>query len=300
MRSALKWTVRILGVLIATLALLLLMVYYQTNQRMAKTYAVRVPSVTVPSDGASLERGKYLVERRAICVECHDKDLGGRMFVDDFAFGRLAAANLTRGRGGIGSHYTDEDFVRALVHGVNKNGHSVIFMPSQDARFTEADLGAIIAYIRSVPPVDRELAGIRLGPIARALMFFHKIPLLPAEEIDHDKAMVLPAADSSDPVARGQYLVDSGGCRGCHTPDLTGGGGPPPGASNITPVGIGTWTEQDFLRAVREHKRPNGTEIAEGMPRAYGQMSDEELQLIFTYLKTVPPKGQKTKSQSKS
>ena len=299
MKSVLKWTVRILGVLIATLALVLLMVYYQTNQRMAKTYAVRVPSVTVPSDAATLERGKSLVERRAICVECHDKDLGGRMFNDDFAFGRLAAANLTRGRGGIGSRYTDEDFVRVLVHGVNKNGHSVIFMPSQDARFTEADLGAVIAYIRSVPPVDRELPEIRLGPIARALTFFHKLPLLPAEEIDHDKARMLPA-DVTDPLARGQYLVDSGGCRGCHTPELTGGGGPPPGAANITPVGIGTWTEQDFLRALRDHKRPNGTEIAEGMPRAYGQMSDEELRLIFTYLKTVTPKGQKTKSQLKS
>jgi mono/diheme cytochrome c family protein len=299
MRTALKWIVRILGVLIATLGLLLLLVYYRTNQRMAKTYEVRVPSVTVPSDAATLERGKYLVERRAICIECHDKDLGGRIFVDDFAFGRLAAANLTRGRGGLGSRYRDEDFVRVLVHGVNKSGRSVVFMPSQDARFTEPDLAAIIAYIRSVPPVDREPAATRLGPIARALTFFHKIPLLPAEEIDHDQATTLPA-DATDPLARGQYLVDSGGCRGCHTPELTGGGGPPPGAANITPVGIGTWTEQDFLRALREHKRPNGTEIAEGMPRAYGQMSDEELHLIFTYLKTVTPKGQKTKSQSKS
>jgi mono/diheme cytochrome c family protein len=297
MRTALKWIVRILGVLIATLGLLLLLVYYQTNQRMAKTYEVRVPSVTVPSDAATLERGKYLVERRAICIECHDKDLGGRIFVDDFAFGRLAATNLTRGRGGIGSRYTDEDFVRVLVHGVNKSGHSVIFMPSQDARFTEPDLAAIIAYIRSVPPVDREPAATRLGPIARALTFFHKIPLLPAEEIDHNAAAVLPTAAAADPVARGRYLVDSGGCRGCHTPELTGGGGPPPGAANITPVGIGTWTEGDFLRAVRQHKRPNGTDVAEGMPRAYGLMSDEELRLIFTYLKTVPPKGQKTKSQ---
>ena len=300
MRTALKWIVRILGVLIATLVLLLLTVYYQTNQRMAKMYEVRVPSVTVPSDAATLERGKYLVERRAICVECHDKDLGGRIFVDNFAFGRLAAANLTRGRGGIGLQYTDEDFVRVLVHGVNKSGHSVIFMPSQDARFTEPDLGAVIAYIRSVPPVDREPAATRLGPIARALTFFHKIPLLPAEEIDHDAAAVAPhsrchRSGRAGPLPRGQRRLS----RVPH-PELTGGGGPPPGAANITPVGIGTWTEQDFLRAVRQHKRPNGTDVAEGMPRAYGQMSDEELRLIFTYLKTVPPKGQKTESQLKS
>src|SRR5262245_14287498 len=137
MRTVLKWMVRILGVLIAAIVLLLAVVYYQTNQRMAKTYTVRVPSVTVPTDAASIERGKYVVERRAICIECHDKDLGGRAFSDDAMFGKLAAANLTRGRGGIGSRYTDEDFLRVLMHGVNKSGHSVIFMPSQDVRWTE-------------------------------------------------------------------------------------------------------------------------------------------------------------------
>jgi mono/diheme cytochrome c family protein len=297
MRTALRWIVRILGVVIALIGLLLATVYYQTNQRMARTYAVSVPAFTVPTDAASLERGKYLVERRAICIECHDKDLGGRLFSDNFMFGRLAAANLTRGRGGIGSRYTDEDFLRVLMHGVNKSGRSVIFMPSQDARWTERDFGDALAYIRSLPPVDRELPPPRLGPVARTLAFFHKLPLLPAEEIDHDTAAFTRPVETDDPVAKGRYLVDSGGCRGCHLPELTGGGGPPPGAANITPVGIGTWTEQDFLRAVREHKRPNGSAVAEGMPRAYGLMSDEDLHLIFAYLKTVPPKGQKSKSQ---
>ena len=146
--------------------------------------------------------------------------------------------------------------MRVLVHGV-KSGHRRSSCRRRTRDSTEPDLAAVIAYIRSVPPVDREPAATRLGPVARMLTFFHKIPLLPAEEIDHDAAMVLPtAADVTDPIARGRYLVDSGGCRGCHLPELTGGGGPPPGAANITPVGIGTWTEQDFLRAVREHKRP--------------------------------------------
>jgi mono/diheme cytochrome c family protein len=300
MKQALKWTLRILAGLLITAAVLLAIVYYQTDQRLKKTYEVRVPQIAIASDPATLERGKYLVERAAICIECHGKDLGGRLVGDNFMMGRLAAANLTRGRGGIGSRYTDEDFLRALLHGVRKDGRSVIFMPSQDVHFTQNDLAAVIAYVKSVPPVDRELPAPRLGPMVRVLAFFGKFSLLPAEEINHDKVAFVQPADASDPVSRGRYLVDSGGCRGCHTPDLIGGGGPPPGAANITPVGIGTWSEQDFVRALREHKRPNGTPIAEGMPLAYGLMSDEDLHLIFGYLKTVPAKGQKTKSQLKS
>ena len=67
--------------------------------------------------------------------------------------------------------------------------------------------------------------------------------------------------------------------------------------ANITPVGIGDWSERDFVRALREHKRPNGSTISDAMPRAYGQMTDDDLEKIYAYLKTVPRKGEKTKSQ---
>jgi mono/diheme cytochrome c family protein len=88
-----------------------------------------------------------------------------------------------------------------------------------------------------------------------------------------------------------------GGCRGCHGPTFMGGGGPPPGASNITPVGIGEWTREQFVTALREHRRPNGSTILETMPRGYGQMSDVDLHNIYAYLKTVPPGGTKLPQQ---
>jgi cytochrome c553 len=57
---------------------------------------------------------------------------------------------------------------------------------------------------------------------------------------------------------------------------------------------------KDFFTAMRDHKRPNGTAIDEAMPRTYGQMSDEDLHKMFTYLKNIPAKGEKTKNQQKS
>jgi len=300
MRTVLKWMLRLFLLLALLVVLFVGYVYWRSSALMAKTYGVKVPDVTIPTDAASIARGKHLVEKVSLCVECHDKDLGGKLIDDNFMFGRLAGSNLPRGRGGIGTRYSDEDFVRALVHGVRRDRHSVLFMPSADYRFTEADLAAIVAYIRSVTPVDRELPAAKIGPMARTLSLFADFPLFVAERIDHANVKFATPADAANPVAAGDYLISTAGCRGCHGPELTGGGGPPPGASNLTPVGLGGWSDHDFITAMRDHKRPNGTAIDEAMPRVYGTMSDDDLRKIFDYLKTVPPKGEKTKNQLKS
>lgn len=296
MKWLLKWTTRLVLVLAFLILAAVGYIYYASGREMSRIYAVTVPSIPIPTDAASIARGRYLVEHVSACVECHDKDLGGKVVTDNVAMGRLVAPNLTRGRGGLGASFSDRDFVRALLHGVRPDGRSVTFMPSADFRFTEADLGSVIAYVKSVPPVDRELPAMRVGPMARTLGLLVNFPLAPASKIDHANVTFEPPRASNDPAA-GLYVIATAGCRSCHGADFTGGGGPPPGAANITPVGIGDWSEQDFLTALREHKRPNGTSISEAMPRTYGQMTDDDLKKIYAYLKTVPRKGEKTKSQ---
>jgi cytochrome c553 len=300
MKRVLKWLLMLVLAVVGCVIVFVGYVYVRTNALMDRTYIVNTPKVTVVNDAAAIARGKYLAEKVSMCVECHGADLGGKVMMDNFPMGKLASSNLTRGRGGLGATYTDEDLVRALVHGVRKDGRSVIFMPSQDYHFTEQDVASLVAYIRSVPPVDRERPEVRIGPMARVLGWSGVFPLFPGNMIDHQHVAFAPAKDPADAVASGEYLMSTAGCRGCHGPELTGGLGPPPGGANITPVGIGDWTEQDFFRALREHKRPNGTTIADEMPRAFGQMSDDDLRKIFTYLRTVPAKGQKTKNQLKT
>jgi mono/diheme cytochrome c family protein len=293
-------------VLIACLVLLVVAagfvayVYLASSRLLAKTYTINnLPPVSVRSDPASLQRGRYLAEQVALCVECHGEDMGGKMTADSVAMGRLAAPNLTRGQGGLGSAYSVEDFTRAILHGVKKDGRSVTLMPSNDYRFTEEDLGALLGYVQSLPPVDRVLPPKSVGPMARILGLFTDFPLAIAARIDHAKVRFAAPASGADPVATGAYLVSTAACQGCHGADFSGGSGPPPGAANITPIGIGDWNEQQFLTAIREHKRPNGTTIDEAMPRLYGQMSDRDLLAIFAYLRTVPPSGEKTASQKK-
>ncbi len=297
MKRALKYLLYLLCVVVAVVGVAVAYVFYASNQRLAKTYVVTPPAVAVPvGDPAAIERGRYLVHKVSLCIECHGEDLGGKPLTET-PLTSLWGSNLTRGRGGLGASYTDADFVRALTNGVKKNGQSVIFMPSQDYKFTEADMGALIAYIRSVPPVDREVPEPEVGFLARALGAAGLFPLLSAEFIDHDAVAFVPVADRSDAAKAGDYLISNAGCRGCHGPQLSGEGGMPD-AANLTPVGIGAWTEADFKAAIREGRRPNGTTLLPAMPRVYQVMPDEELSKIFAYLKTIPPSGTKSKNQS--
>jgi mono/diheme cytochrome c family protein len=300
MRRLLKWLAIVVAAIGVAILALVAYVYVASGRVMARTYAVDVPRVPIPTDPASIARGKYLAEKVAVCTECHGTDLGGKVVEDDVAMGRLVASNLTRGRGGLPADYSDQDFVRALTHGVKRDGRSVIFMPSADYTFTADDLGAIVAYVKSMPAVDRTLPATAVGPVARALGLFVNFPLAAASMIDHSQPRLAARPDPLDAVAIGKYLAASAGCHGCHGAQLTGGGGPPPGGSNITPVGIGEWSERDFVAALRTHRRPNGSAIDEAMPRAYGDLSDQDLAALFAYLRSVPPAGAKTANQLKA
>jgi mono/diheme cytochrome c family protein len=115
-----------------------------------------------------------------------------------------------------------------------------------------------------------------------------------ASAIDHEKAHATDPPDSAPTPQYGEHLVQV--CRGCHGERLSGGklkGDPHmPIVANLTPheTGLRDWTEADFIRAMREGKRKDGTAISEYMPwKAYGQMGDAELRAIYAYLRTVPP-----------
>jgi mono/diheme cytochrome c family protein len=292
-----KILLKIAAALVVLLVLAGVVIYFLAERRINRTYQVSVPRITVPTDADAIARGKRLVTVVAPCGDCHGEDFGGQEMMNEWAMGRLHATNLTRGRGRMAARYSVEDWVRALVHGVRQDGRSVVFMPSHEFRFTEQDTADTIAFFRSLPPVNREHPAPSPGPLARALSF-GPLPLLPAELIDHDTVAFARPPTSTDPVVLGHHLLETAGCRGCHNPDLAGGGGPPPGASNITPTGIGDWSDTDFLKAIRDHVRPNGTKISDAMPPAYGEMTDAELTSIHAYLKTIPAKGTKSKMQS--
>jgi len=285
-----------LGYLVVGLILLivgaLVVVWGITSVRMEKTWHVQAKPVTVPADSAGIERGRHIVAAIAKCTECHGDDLGGQQFSNNFVFGRLAAPNLTPGPGGLGNRYDDATLARAIRHAINPRGKPLRLMPSEAFQYlSDDDVGAVVGYLRSLPPVDREFPSTRIGPLARVLSLLTDFPLIPARVVDHERETPRSVPEDSTP-AYGKYLVDVGGCTGCHGPGLSGGAmGPGRPASNITPGGIGTWTEADFVKALREGIRPGGTPIDSAMPwKRAGLMTDSEIHAVWLFLKSVPAK----------
>lgn len=282
----LRWTGRLLAGLVLLIVLAAAAVYVLSSLAIRKRYDFPDSTVRAATDSASLAWGRHLVEAIGKCQECHDADLGGKVLVDAPAFGRLAATNLTAGRGGIAG-YTDADFERAIRHGVGRDGRPLVFMPSEAfAPMTDEDLAALIGHLRTFSPVDREHPAPRVGPVARALYLAGNFPLLPVEIIDHDGPR--PAPTPGVTVAYGRYLATIGGCRSCHGLSLAGDANPD--APAITVGRLGHWTEEDFFRALREGRRPDGSVIDPGkMPWVRsGLMTDDETRAVWTYIRSLP------------
>ena len=114
MKRAFKW----LGIALAGLAGLIVLamvgVYAVSARRMSKVYTFNDPPLAIPTDSASISSGQHFVGAIAKCATCHGDNLAGKVFVDEPLMGRIYSANLTRGKGGIGSSYTDGDYVREL------------------------------------------------------------------------------------------------------------------------------------------------------------------------------------------
>ncbi|HET7042107.1 MAG TPA: c-type cytochrome [Gemmatimonadales bacterium] len=294
----LRWAGRVAGGLVAVVVVILGLVYLLSQRHFDRRYAVPGHDVAVVTDSATLARGAHVATTRG-CAGCHGADLAGQTFIDAPPVARLYAANLTAGAGGVARRYTSAaDWERAIRQGVAPDGRPLFFMPSQEFyAIGDEDLGALIAYIQARPAVDHVQGSQSIGPIGRALFLAGKLPLIPAELVDH--AAPRPSSPTPGPTREyGMYLAAT--CTGCHGAGLSGGripGAPPAMAIplNITPdtiTGIGRWGRDDFAKAIREGIRPDGRRLKPDMPyREYAQLSDDEVTAIWLYLSRVPAKA---------
>lgn len=295
MKKVLKWLGIGLGALLGIVVLAVVVLFIRSSAIVNKEYEAPADNITIPTDAASIERGEHLVSTAADCRGCHGEDLGGGIVFEDPAIGRVVAPNLTTGENGFGDELSDADFVRVIRYGVMPDGKSVRVMPSYDFYFmSDEDLGAVIAYLRSVPAVDSDLPPTAFALLGRILIATNQLPVTSAERIDQTAER--PVAEPGATAEYGGYLVQLS-CKGCHGPGLSGGpiiGAPPgfPPAANLTPGGpLAQWSEEDFFETIKSGVDPAGHELNEIMPwMVFANLSDEELQAIWLYLQTVPAK----------
>ncbi len=258
-------------------------------------------------------RGKYIAENEAACMDCHsphdwskhDSPIPDGMegAGEDFSVlrglpGHVVAPNLTPDADTGSGSWSDDALARAIREGIGHDGRTLFpMMPYEHyRRMSDEDLASVIVYLRSLPPVR--------NPLPKTEIIFPAKYLI--RSVPQPITDTVPAPDISDPVKRGEFLVNMAGCRDCHTPadkgeplpnmDLSGGqvfDGPwgNVASANLTPdpSGIPYYDEVLFLQVMRTgyvRARP----VNQIMPwRNYGGMTDDDLKAIFAYLKTVKP-----------
>lgn len=295
-----KW-LKIGGAVLAALVLLaaaaVLAGLRMAEGRMQRQVEVVVRPVAFRSDAAAVERGRYLFASRG-CADCHGANGAGRTFVEDGQGLRIKGPNISPGPGSVVARYGPEDWVRAIRHGVAPSGRPLMVMPSEDYnRFTDADLAALVAYIRSLPPVAGGPAVVELPLPARVLYGFGAIQDA-AAKIDHGLPPAQPVPEGVN-LQHGAYVANM--CLGCHGPQLAGGripGGPPdwPPAPNLTP-GEGTamarYADAESLgRLFKSGKRPDGSAVKVMPFESLREMSDTDVRALHLYLRSLRPQPQ--------
>lgn len=274
---------------------LTLFVYLRSEALIDERYATpsEALELAVPVTVEQVERGRHLATTVVQCGFCHGEDLGGRALADDRRVGRLFAPNLTTGAGGLGGQLKTSDWVRAIRFGVAQDGRSLILKPSAyQSRMSDGDLAAVIAYMRTVPPIDRSVPEAQAGWLTRlALATGLASDLLSARAAHATKGRPAAPPPAATP-EYGAYLVDLANCRVCHHASLQGGLHPlafadEPEPADLRPGGaLERYSRADFARAMRQGLTPEGRALDPAfMPwPLYAGLSELELDALWRYL----------------
>jgi mono/diheme cytochrome c family protein len=307
MRKALKIIGIVLGVVVLLVAIGAAYIHFSG----IPTYEVNAPDLKVEADSTMIAEGKRLATM--VCNQCHQAENGkleGQFMADlPSAFGKAWTANITNHPDSRLAGYTDGELAYFLRTGVKRDGsYAPPWMPKYP-HLSDYDLHSIIAYLRSdqpeLEPSDKIQPPSQPSFLTKFLcrVAFKALPY-PTEEIK--------APSIEDKVAFGKYIATGKvECYGCHspsfetmnimepekTPGFFSGGNAMPNlegtiinTTNLTmdkETGLGNWTEEQFIQAVRFGQRPDGRALRYPMV-PYPAMTDEEASAVWAYLQTVP------------
>ena len=314
--------------LLKALAVLVVLVLVVAGGGLAYLFASypNVPpagTLALPTSPEAIERGKYLAEHVAVCVDCHsERDFtrfagpikagtmgkGGERFDGPTAGipGVLYASNITPA--GIGD-YSDGELMRAVTTGVARDGRAMFpLMPYPNyGRIAREDVESILGYVRTLAPIEHRIPERSLDPPLNLIV----------------RTIPRPAAFTTRPspddrVKYGEYLVTMASCAECHSP-RDGGGQLVPGmdfaggnqfahpelgyrvrSANITSdadTGIGQWSEEQFINKFKGFEAGDDRVLTDeeqrqntAMPwKAYSGMTRDDLGAIYRYLRSVKP-----------
>jgi mono/diheme cytochrome c family protein len=281
MKRILRWTGMGLGSL-AGLGLIAYAVFYLLSERaLRRTYEIPAVRLSVPTDPASIVEGQRLATLRGCFSGCHGKQAQGEVMIDEPMLARLVAPNLTAAV----RKFSDAELAVIIRNGVRPDGRSVLVMPSEAfVELTDADLGRILAFLKSLPAASGPEPDVSLGPLARIGLAVGQFKV--AAQLIADTLPPPPAANEE--AAYGRYLARTT-CPQCHGADLRGTSNPDFTSPDLRVVAA--YTPEAFTQLMR-----TGIAVGGRKPGMMGgwarnnlsQFTDAEIAAVFSYLHAMP------------
>ena len=269
MKRALRWTA--IG-LVSIAVLAFIVVYGVSEYRLRQTFDIAATPIFVPADFASRAHGQQIYATRG-CEGCHGERMKGEVFFDEKNVARLVAPNVPK----VIRDYTDPELARLLRHGVRPNGRGVAAMPSSMFyNLDDKDLGALIAYVRTLPVQPDTLPPTDIRILARVGLLVGQYTLEPLV-ITHDAPR---PPKGPDPTALGRYTAMSS-CTECHGMQLEGGPDTP--ALSV----VAGYSVAEFAKLMREGVPKDGRKLGlmgRTARNRFSHFTDEEVSGLYAFL----------------
>ena len=268
-----RWAARGAAVVAAIALLAVAYIYFASERLLDRPYPLAPSFVRASSGATAIARGDRLAHAFG-CTDCHRPNLEGT-FIPDFG---VWSRNLTQ----LATTLSDQDFDRAIRHGVRPDGTSVAeFMPSDAFQYmSDADLADILAFIRSRPPQGASQPVPSYGLRQRYDLLTGKAKIgqmwFPLQK---------PALDLGPKYDRGRRLAMTA-CGECHTTELRGEIPPQPGHPPDLSI-VAAYARADFLKFMHTGKAVGNRELPmmSAVARVrISHLSGAELDALYDYL----------------
>lgn len=281
MNRLLRWLGLALAIVVALGIITFGVVYVLSERILRRTYEVPIVAVSIPTDPADILEGRRLATVHGCFADCHGNEGQGRVMFDQPMIARIVAPNLTAAV----RKYTDAQLTTIIRQGVRPGGRSMLVMPSEAfVGLTDADLGKILAFLKSLPQIPGPGPLVSLGPVGRIGLVAGKFKMaaqLIAETIP-------PPEATTEEAAFGRYLARTT-CAPCHGTDLRGASNPEFTSPSLQVVVA--YSPDAFTELLRTGVALGGRNLRTMSPYARKNLSyltDAEITALYSYLHAMP------------